>query len=200
MATDLSQFIPNLQREVNAPGAVNFPNGTDEDWVGNLVDGFWEVRLDGMLKTYSCTEDGMVFSNSQTIPISSTAVNNTDPTAAGTDPSVSADGIDREMVQLVIFYAGARILRNQLRMMRTAFSATAGPTKFEYQQSANMLTAILKDLTERRNLLLLRLSDVGTVPAYITDAVVARDQSMRLSDTWWVSAGGDFSGSGTWPG
>lgn len=188
MATDLSTYLDNLKREVNAPGQANFPGSTDDDWLGNMVDGFWEVRLDGMLKGYTCTEDGTV-----------TTIN-APPPANPDDPSRSADGIDREMVQLVIFYAGARILRNQLRQMRTAFRAAAGPVKFEYEQSANMLTAILKDITERRNLLLLRLSDVGTVPAYVTDAVIARDESMRLMDTWWVSAGGDYATGGTWPG
>lgn len=195
---DLSNYTANLQREVMDPTAAansQFTSLTDDDWLGHLSDGFWEARLDGVLKGYTCDDNGIIYTTDTVVPVgsaSATALGPADPTqpyASSTYMSWSADGQAREMVQLVIMYASFRILRNMLRSIRTAFSAAAGPTRYEYQQSASLLTEIMRDIVNRRNLILARLSDLGTTQVSIVDSIMARDESLMTQLTYWTASG-----------
>jgi hypothetical protein len=197
IVADLSNYIPNLQREVMDPTAAantQFTSLTDDDWVGHLSDAFWEARLDGVLHGYTCDDNGIIYTVGTVVvpPASATDLGPPDPAqqyAVNTNMSWSADGQAREMVQLVILYASFRILRNMLRTIRTAFSASAGPTRFEYQQSASLLTEIMRDVVNRRNLILARLSDLGTTYVSVIDSVMARDESLMSQLTYWVASG-----------
>jgi hypothetical protein len=162
MAVDLSDLVDSLKREVNAPGLTQLPDATDTQYLGNLQDGFWEAVLDGLIEGYTET-DGIV------TPVSGT-----------TD-------LSRELQQLVVFYAGFRIVRNLMRDLKTAFKASAGPVSYETEQSANLLKSILDDLKGKRNFLLNRLSDLGAVNSVYIDALSARDDSINYRDTYWVS-------------
>lgn len=168
---DLGDLVESLKREIAAPGdfATTFPNSTDDTLVGSLADAFWEARLDGLLVGYA--ESGGIVS----------------PTTAATD-------LSRELQQLVVFYAGYKILFNALRNIRTSFRAKAGPVEYETQQSANALTEIVKELKHRRDLLLVRLTEIGAIPSYYVDAYLARDQSMRYGDVSFVSGERGISG------
>lgn len=161
MAVDLSDLVENLKREVNAPGISQLPDATDAEYLGNLQDGFWEAVLDGLISGYT-ESDGIVT-----------------PTSGTTD-------MPRELQQLVIFYAGFRIVRNQLRDLKTAFRASAGPVSYETEQAATILTRILDDLKNRRDVMLRRLSDIGVVNDYYIDAYLARQESIGYGDTVWV--------------
>jgi hypothetical protein len=161
MAVDLFDLVEPLRREVNPPGSNAFPDATDDDYSGYLADGFWEARLDGFLAGYE-ESDGIV------TPISGT------------------DDLGRDWQQLIVIYAGFRILKNALRQMRTVFRAQAGPVSFETQQSAQLLREIMIELRERRDWLLDNLASTGQVPAYYIDAVVARHDSLYFGDTTWV--------------
>lgn len=162
MAVDLSDLIPNLKREVSAPGLTQLPNATDPDYLGNLQDGFWEAVLDGVITGYTET-DGIVT-----------------PTSGTTE-------LPKEIQQLVVFYAGFRIVRNLLRDIKTAFKAQAGVVDYEIEQSANLLTRLMDDLTDRRLIILKRLGDIGfnTTSVYI-DGELARNESLTWGDTRWV--------------
>lgn len=164
MAVDLSDLIDSLKREVSAPGLDQLPGATDADYLGNLQDGFWEAFIDGMIEGYTET-DGIV----------------TPTDSGGTD-------LARDMQQMIVFYAGFRIVRNQLRDVKTAFRTAAGPVKYETEQSANLLKLIMDDLRERRNILLRRLSDIGSVNTVYIDAVYARDRAIDYGVTSWVGA------------
>jgi hypothetical protein len=198
IVADLSNYTANLQREVMDPtvaAEAQFTSLTDDDWLGHLSDAFWEARLDGVLKGYTCDDNGIIYTVGTVVAAgsaSATALGPPDPAqqyAVNTNMSWSADGQAREMVQLVILYASFRILRNMLRAMRTAFSAAAGPTRFEYQQSASLLTEIMRDVVNRRNLILARLSDLGTTQVSVIDSIMARDESLMDQLTYWVGAG-----------
>jgi hypothetical protein len=194
---DLSNYTANLQREVmdpSTPATSQFTDLTDDDWLGHLADAFWEARLDGVLKGYTCDDNGIIYTTDTVVvpPASATALGPPDPAqpyATSMSLSWSADGQAREMVQLVILYASFRLLRNQLRAVRTAFAASAGPTRFEYQQSASLLTEIMRDIVNRRNLILARLSDLGTTQVSVIDSIMARDESLMSQLTYWVAAG-----------
>lgn len=162
MSVDLAELVPSLKRAVSMPGAeeTTFPDANDDSFLGYLQDAFWECRLDGMLKGF-VESDGLVAPNG-TVELA------------------------RDLQQLVVFYAGIDIVVNQIRALQTTFRAVAGPVQFEIQRSAQVLKAILDELQRRRNIVLLRLSDVGTVPSYIIDGVVGRDISIGWGDTFWT--------------
>lgn len=165
MAVDLGDLIEMVQSEVDAPGEDSFPNATDDDWLNNLRSAFWEAVLDGVISPSKYTED-----EGSITPIDVT------------DPDLS-----REMQQLIVLYAGVRVIRNKIRTMNTVFRTKAGPVEFETQQSANVFKTILDELVRRRNLILTRLSDVGAANSYYIDMVLARDDAMSFGDVTWVN-------------
>lgn len=162
MAVDLSDLVENLKREVNAPGLNQFPDATDAQYVGNLQDGFWESVLDGAIIGY--TESDAIVT-----------------------PKTGTTDLPRELQQLVIFYAGARILRNQLRDIKSSFKAKAGPVEFEQQQSASLLVAILKDLMARRLALIDSLVNANDRSVYYFDGLAARESALSYQDSYWVN-------------
>jgi len=159
MAVDLFDLVDSLKREVNPPGASNvaFPDATDDEYAGYLSDAFWEARLDGILGGY-------------------TEANNTVTPTSGTDD------LPREFQQLIVIYAGFRILKNALRQLKTQFRAQAGPVVFETQQSATTLKAIMDDLRARRDWLLFQLSETGAVTTVYIDAIAARQERLYFNN------------------
>lgn len=167
MAVDLGDLIESLKREVSPPGEFTsmFPNSTDDELLGNLQDGFWEVILDGLITGYSVDDNGLV------------------------TPNTGDTDLDRSLQQIVIFYSGIRIVRNHLRNMNTRTHSKAGPVEFDVEKSANTLRDLLKELKDRRNILLARLSDIGTVPSYYINAILSRQDSVVYGDDPFPSAG-----------
>lgn len=163
MAVDLGDLIENLQAEINPPGSNLFPDAVDDDWVTRLVNAFWDTVLDGLITGYT-ESDGLV------------------------TPSSGDTELSRDLQQIVVFYAGITVIRNAIRDINTQLHAKAGPVEFETAKSANTLRDILKELQQRRALLLNRLSDLGVTDSYYIDALIARDESYVDSITPWVSA------------
>lgn len=161
MAVSLEDLIPSLEREVSPPGEDLFPDATESEWLGNLQDAFWDARLDGLLEDY--TESG-----------------------GSVTPVSGSEDIPRDLQQLVVLYAGIRVVRNHLRALNTLFRSKAGPVEFETQKSAQLLKSILDELHSRKNLILTRLSDVGSVDSYYIDALIARDESLEWGDSYWA--------------
>lgn len=161
MAVDLGDLIEDLQSEVSPPGTNMFSNATDDEWLSNLRNGFWNARIDGILAGYT-EEDGEIITDND------------------------GDDMPRDLQQVIVFYAGYRILFNSLRQIGTLFRAKAGPVEYETQNSAQLLKALLDDLIGRRNILLQRLSDLGAVQGYLIDNVIARDRSIGWGDTWFI--------------
>lgn len=161
MAVDLSDLVELLRSEVDAPGEDSFPDAVENDWVNQLRSAFWEGVLDGVISGYE-EDEGIV-----------------SPTTGSTD-------LSRDLQQLVIFYAGVRVIRNKLRTMGTAFRAKAGPVEYETQNSAQVLKSILDELVRKRNLILTRLSDMGSVDSHYIDMIIYRDEAQAYGDAWWV--------------
>lgn len=129
MTVYLEDFVSSLQREINPPGTNVFSGATTTEFIGYLSDAFWEARLDGFLENFTCDEDGMV------------------------DPITGTEDLSREETALIIIYAGVKILRNRIMNMNTNFRAKAGSVEFEQQNSATMLTEMLKQLQATKDLL-----------------------------------------------
>lgn len=160
---DLADLVDYLKAELNVPGSDSFPDATEVEWVNQLSTAFWETVLDGLISGYT-EEDGIISPSSGTSPL------------------------PRDMQQLVIFYAGVKVVRNQLRDLKTAFRAKAGPVEYEVQQSAQVLKTLLDELTRRRNFLLERLSDVSTSATHYIDIIVERESSINDGLTYWFSS------------
>lgn len=153
MSVDLSEFVPSLRREVTPPGSDLFNDVSDDVFTGYLADAFWEARLDGFVKTWTCDDDGVVV------------------------PLTGNDSFPRELVGLLLLYGGIKILRNQIMNLNTAFKAKAGSVEYEVENSANVLTELLKQLEARRKEL---LEDVEATPTFYYDAYLIRGHSPNL--------------------
>lgn len=162
MAVDLSDLLDSVKREVSAPGLTQLPNATDADYLGNLQDGFWETVLDGLISGYT-ESDGIV-----------------NPVSGDTD-------LPRDLQQLVVFYAGFRIVRNQLRDLKSTFRTKAGPVEYETQQAASVLVRILDDLKSKKSIILDRLSDTYSTNTVYIDALRARDEAMTDNLVDWIT-------------
>ena len=70
------------------------------------------------------------------------------------------------------WYAGIKVLRNRILNMSVAFRAKAGPVEFEQQNSANMLSEMLRQLKATKDRIIEDLdaqaSDVLVLDAYST--------------------------------
>lgn len=162
MAVDLGDLVPYLQAAVSPPGNDLFADTVEDEWITRLANGFWNARLDGLLAGY-VESDGSI------------------------TPTSGTDDMSREMQQVIVFFSAYDTILLALRALNTQFKAVAGPVSFETQQSANLLKDIAEDLRERRNILLRRLSDMGSTSAYVIDSIIARQDSLMAQATTWVS-------------
>lgn len=144
--TDLSDLVDSLKREVAVPGtfATTYPGTTDADLVGSLMDAFGGAQLEG-------------FFGAQTLDLDAETV----------APDLSAGGR-----ALVVIYAAERILMARILSMRTRTLYEAGPTKYETENAATVLTTVLKSLMDRKKNLLVNLADGlrSRTPIYMADA------------------------------
>lgn len=161
---DLADLTEDMKSELSVPGVDSFTAATNAQWLSQLRNAFWEAVLDGIIVGYQET-DGIV----RPIDTSSTVA------------------LTRDLQQVIIYYAGLRILRNKMVDIKTKTKSVAGPVSFEVEQSAMVLKGLFDELIRRRKIWLERLSDTGATEAHYVDAVIARSDSLDSGDTWWVS-------------
>lgn len=159
---DLEELIPDLVYSLQAPGSDEFANVSPEEWISRLRDGFWSAFNDGLLQGY-VESDGVV------------------------NPRTGTTTIPRDQQQVVLLYTAINVLRQTLLRINTTFRAKAGPVEYETQQSAQLLKALLDDLSQRRVHLLERLAKAGVSSAvFLLDAYRTRQDSLYYHDTFWV--------------
>ncbi len=156
MSVDLGDYVEAMQ------ATVTLPDITEDQWIQKLSNAFWTARLNGHFVGYTET-DGVI---------------NTVPTG-GTD-------LPREQVQLIILYAEYNAVFQQLTNLKTAFRGKAGPVEVETQRSANLLTALLKDLSTRMKDLKDTLLQAGGSATYIWDSVIEHEENLLYGDSWWT--------------
>jgi len=133
--TDLSDLVPALQREIAEPGlfASSFPGVTNPQLVGYLMDAFGQAQLEGYFGT------SVLDADAETIT-----------------PDLSPGG-----QAFVVMIAGERILVQRIMNMRQASRYQAGPVKYETENSASVMTEILKQLRLRRDRITAMATGVG---------------------------------------
>jgi len=164
MAIDLADLIDPLKREVSPPGTNLFPTAVEDEWLGQLSDSFWEAKLFGFFGTFT-ESDGLVQ------PITSGGLEFT-----------------RSEQQLIVLFAGIRVVRMAMINKNTLFRAQAGPVEFETQTSANLLNEVLKELQAKINLIYTVLGSLGTITDAYIDSLAERNYSIGAGNTAWWSA------------
>jgi hypothetical protein len=155
MATNLTEMIPSLNRELNAPGTEQYPELGAGDYLGYLADGFWDARLYTMLTQYTLV-DGADLGTPQ--PDTGNWI---------TDQSTKEDDLPQEFQMLVVILAGTRLLRNKILTLAVNYKATAGPVEYEQQASATTLRAILASLQRRLDELKVMYTDEFSPGAFV---------------------------------
>lgn len=152
----LEDLVEAFKREVAVPGAFaqDFPSTSDEDLAEALKDAFGMARLDGFFGT---TEFDV---------------------ATGTvTPDLSVAG-----ASLIVLYAGLRMTRQQLRVLKTVQKYKAGPTEYETEQSAGAIKEDLAQLERRRKELVEQAvrAGRGRGSTFVIDAYQARGASWHF--------------------
>jgi hypothetical protein len=153
-STDLAELVEPLKREVAVPGEFDtvFPNTANNDLAGGLADGFAQAQLDGFFGTM--------------------AVDLTDPAHPTVTPGLSSAG-----GAVCVLYAGERMIRAQLRNLKTVVKYEAAGAIYDVEQAASVLSQELRDLTQRRKDMLaniLRQQRAAGSSVYVSDGYLIR--------------------------
>lgn len=136
MATSIKSMIPQLDREINAPGVELYPTATAGSKMGYISDGFWDARLAGTLATYTVIDgDSLVTPDPSSDYI--------------TDIGTKLLDLPEEFQMMVTLFAGTRMIRMKILNLAVNFTAKAGPVEYEQQASATTMRAVLASLERR---------------------------------------------------
>lgn len=151
---DLFDLTGALQRAVAPPGEFKtyFPSTSDDDLAGTLADGLAEAQLDGFLGTVAL-----------------------DATAFSTDVDLTS-----AQQALVVLYARARVIVSRLANIKNRTRYKAGPVEAETETSATILTALLKDTSDRKKQILDDTRYGGASSFTMVDLYVTKS----LDDRW----------------
>lgn len=150
MAVELAEYVEALRAKVNPPGEDLYPDAVPDDWVLRLRNAFWDGYLHKMFADYIEAEG--------TVRHRTTATTN----------------MPRDQLQLVILYAALDALLAKFVDLKTAFRGKAGPTEFEYQRSAGVLVALIKDRRTELSEVTAEVKRKGVTATYYLDAVSRR--------------------------
>lgn len=166
----LADLVEAFKREVSVPGTftVDFPNTSDDDLEEALKDAFGMARLDG-------------FFGSTELEVATGVVT----------PDLSVSG-----ATLLVLYAGLRMTRQQLRVLKTVQRYKAGPTEYETQSSAAALTEDLKQLERRRLELITQAvrAGRGASTTFVLDAYLQRAASWHFYGGFFPHEYGSYGG------
>lgn len=146
----LQDLVEPLKRELAVPGEfINlFPNTQDTDLLNKLGDAFAMAQLAG-------------FFGAQVLDLTTSTVT----------PGLSSGG-----GALVILFAVESVLRAQIRALKTRTKYESAGSVYEVEQSANVLTAELNMIRERRDelLALIRRQLRSNRAVYVSDGYLIR--------------------------
>lgn len=145
MSTDLNDWVESLKRYVAVPGDFDtyFPDTTDDDLVGSLLDGFGEAQLDGFFLAGTGS-----------------------PGWTATDAGIVTPDLTRGEMALIVLYASTRIVQTQLLNLKNRQRYEAKGALFETEQASNVLTTLLKQFNDRKTEIIQRLRTVLASSAF----------------------------------
>lgn len=102
----------------------------------------------------------------------------------GFDP---ATDLSRDLQQLIVLWAGWKIVLARLGSLHSLFRAKAGNVEYETQQSASVLKGLLDVIKARIDQVTDNLSTYSSGPGVVMlDAVIERNYAQAVGETWWV--------------
>lgn len=147
-----------LDREINVPGTSGITASSGQK-LGYIEDGFWDVRLSGMLKNY-------------TVALGETITPAQDTGKKYfTDHGLTNEDLDQQFWMMIVIFAGFRLLRLRIMQLAVNFTAEAGPVSYEQQASATVLRALLDNLQRRIDELKGLYSDEYSSTFYLMDGM-----------------------------
>lgn len=185
MTVSLSNYITNFQYEINPPGQNLYPNMSNGEALQRLIDAFWSMRLSGLdiLAQWTCDSQGNITPQTNPPNWSSTGGSYI-PVGWYTDDA-SGD-IGREIIQAIILFAHLKVLVAVMEKTPISTSNRAGPVESSTQYSAQVYQAALKTVMSQIDIVLTRLSDLGSTNVEVLDAVIDSTCSISYGDTWFV--------------
>jgi hypothetical protein len=186
MSVDLADLVEPLQIEVQAPGGDAYADATEDDYLGTLINSFWEIRLYGYLGGFE--EDSASRGGHPEFTVGIVTPLGVDPTYDDPFGYSTTQDLSRDLQQLIILWAAWKIALNNMATVNSVFRAKAGPVEYETQQAASVLTAVLDALKARITYLIANLptSYGGRGGAVVLDAIIERSYSQAVGETWWV--------------
>lgn len=164
--TDLSDSVAVdwFKREVAVPGTFTstYPETSDDDVAGALIDGLYRAKLDGMLY-------GVDWMNGV----------DADP-----DSFELTTAIPLQRLALIVIYAGIRFVQNEIKNMATMTKYEApGPLSAETQRSPGVLTERLRELEQMRKDLIDRARrGARGLPVFMHDGYAIRVEEVYVPE------------------
>lgn len=123
MSFNLATLIPAVQRAAAPPGLFEtvYPEATDGDVLGTVMDAFAEAMLDGFFEGYSMDNAGLV-----------------------------TEDITLGEQALIVIYSTARLVETELRSRKSHIKYQTGTNIFEQDESATFLNTAFKAMQERK--------------------------------------------------
>ncbi len=148
--SDLNDWVETLKRTVAPPGtfATFYPNTTDDDLAGSLMDGFGEAQLDTF------------FSVGYALDL---------------DTGVITPDVEQAGLRLITLYSAVDILRANIMNIKTKVHYKAGTAEYEVDYSPNVLVAALKSLETAKDAIVKRqLTQSAAFAVNVVDQYLAR--------------------------
>jgi hypothetical protein len=186
MAVDLSNYFKTLEYEINPPGTTVYTMSQSE-MLQRLIDAFWELRIYGVdiLAAFSCDDNGIIAPLSSGVSSFGNYMGFQIPASWYSDDG-SVD-LGREVIQAIVITAGYRIALTNSQNLATMVRSQAGNVSYETQKSAQMQQAVLKNLMAKLDIVLTRLSDLGTTAVSVYDSIIQKTDNITYGiDEWWV--------------
>jgi hypothetical protein len=130
--TDLADLVDSLKRAVAPPGEFStlYANATDDDVVGQLMDGFAEAQLDGWFTA--------AWGGQKSLDV---------------DSGLVTPDLAQPQQALVVIYSAYRMIYTRLLNLKTHTRYEARGAVYENDQAATLLSTLLKQFADRKELL-----------------------------------------------
>lgn len=145
--TTLEDLIEPLKRAVAVPGTFDtvFPETTDDDLIGLLMDAFAEAQLSRFFPGYSVAEDGAV-----------------------------TPELQRGEGALVVIFGAVRMLISEIRNRKSHIRYEAKGAVFEQDQAPSVLVQLLKDYQTQKAEILVASRTLAGSAFYMADQYFLR--------------------------
>lgn len=168
MSTLIADLIPMFNREIDIPGSGQIVTSAAAK-LGYLEDGFWDIRLGGMLGGYT-----VALGEDLTPP-------GTTGSKYFTDQASLSEDLDQKFWMMITIFAGFRLLRLKIMQLAVNFTAEAGPVSYEQQASATVLRALLDSLERRIAELKVSYSDLIPSNVFVVMDGLAQSEYATLN-------------------